>query len=161
MCVFIYIHIYKNNKWAFCLKCAQVAADKRNLKLRFKFQLYLQSNPSRRGFVLPFHLYAGCAELCRIGTWVGNAVALLFVLNNPDFTGLKGKEWLWLLLAGQAGPRARGELALLTPSDCVMQKYQHINPWTSVCAGPELADALAGGCPGFWIASLRRARTKP
>lgn len=58
-CVCVYIYIANKKKWAFCLKCAQVAADKRNLKLPFKFQLYLQSNPSRRGFVSLFHLYTG------------------------------------------------------------------------------------------------------
>lgn len=43
-----------------------------------------------------------------------------FVLNNPDFTGLKGKKRLRLLLAGQVGLGVRGELAPVISSDCIV-----------------------------------------
>lgn len=129
--VYVYILLSNKKKWAFCLRCAQVDAHKRNLKLPFKFQPYLHSAPSRRG---PFsclsssvqawgqQLLQKCWAVQNRHLGWGNAVALPFVLNNPDFAGLKGKMWLWLLLAGQAGPWVRGELALLISSDWVMQK---------------------------------------
>lgn len=43
-----------------------------------------------------------------------------FMLNNPDFTGLKGKKRLRLLPAGQAGLRVRGELAPVISSDYIV-----------------------------------------
>lgn len=61
-CVCIYIHIYGLKKWAFWLRCAQVAADMRNLKLPFNFSLTCNHPPpggDGYSFVLPFHLCAG------------------------------------------------------------------------------------------------------
>lgn len=51
-----------------------------------------------------------------------------FVLNNPDFTGLEGKRWPWLLLAGQAGPWLRGELVLVISSAYGIWKKNSILP---------------------------------